>query len=138
MLTRLYWTQCTLARSESQPIDTFWLEATQKEAEALIFPYCSARTIAKSQAYGIRDREIALKFDCRARSYCFLIAQDLSTIEPFAVHYPYSPMWNARSPFKKIVESYFATLEDLKNFVPIIAPSKTVLSKKEDVVSLLV
>lgn len=138
MLIRLYWSQCTLKRLETEPIDTFWLEATKHEAENLVFPYCSGDLIAKSQAYGIRDREIALRFSNPSRPYCFLIAQDLTTIEPFAVHYPYSPMWQSHSPFKEIVERHITTLEELKSLIPSMHHPKTITNKKEKNLSLLV
>lgn len=118
MLVRLYWNQCTLTRPENQPIDAFWVEATENEAKNLVFPYCSADIVARSQMYGARDREIAAQFGSISRPCCFLIAHDLSTIKPLAVHYPYSPMWNAYSPFRKIAEHHIDSLEKLVNFIP--------------------
>lgn len=143
MLIRLYWNQCTLARLESEPIDTFWVEATQQEAESLIFPYCSPDIIAKSQAFGKSDRAIAARFGNPSHSYCFLVAQDLSTINSFPVYYPHSPMWEAYSPFKKIAEHHINTLEELKTFVPSIGLEslphfEMVKAQTENHVSLLV
>ena len=121
MLTQLYWNNCTLARSESQPIDSFWIEATKEEAETLIYPHCSAETIAQSRLYGEGDREIAAKISDATRSYCFLIARDSTTVKAFPVYYPYSPMWEAHSPFKKIAPQKLGNLSELKN----IATSET-------------
>ena len=121
MLTKLYWNNCTLARLESQPIDSFWIEATRKEAETLIYPYCSSETIVQSRLYGESDGEIAAKIGDALRSYCFLTARDLSTVKAFPVYYPYSPMWKAHSPFKKVAPQKLSDLFELKN----IATSET-------------
>lgn len=124
MRTRLYWSKCTLKRSESEPVDTFWVEANNSEAKQLIFPYCSARQIESSLAYALRDHELSLLFSDPALAYCFLVAQDLSSIEPFAVYYPFSPMWDARSPFQSIEENQLSSLEDLKAITPIVINTK--------------
>ncbi len=125
MRTRLYWSKCTLKRSESEPVDTFWVEANNSEAKELIFPYCSARQIESSLSYALRDHELSCLFSDPALAYCFLVAQDLSSIEPFAVYYPFSPMWDARSPFQSIEENQLSSLEDLKTITPIAIKTKS-------------
>jgi len=135
MRTRLYWSKCTLKRSESEPVDTFWVEATNFEAKQLIFPHCSARQIESSLAYALRDHELSYLFSNPALAYCFLVAQDLSSIEPFAVYYPFSPMWDAYSPFRSIEENQLASLEDLKTIIPIVINTKTQPTKSTLLVS---
>ena len=135
MRTRLYWSKCTLKRSESEPVDTFWVEANNFEAKKLIFPYCSARQIESSLAYALRDHELSSLFSDPALAYCFLVAQDLSSIEPFAVYYPFSPMWDASSPFQSIEEHQLSSLEDLKTIIPIMINTKTEPTKSTLIVS---
>ena len=135
MRTRLYWSKCTLKRLESEPIDTFWVEANNIEAKQLIFPYCSARQVECSLNYALRDHELSSMFSDPVLAYCFLVAQDLSSIEPFAVYYPFSPMWDAHSPFQSIEENQLTSLEDLKTIIPVVIDAKIELPKSNVLVN---
>jgi hypothetical protein len=46
--------------------------------------------------------------------FCFLVARDLSSIDPFEVHYPIHPMWNAYSPFESMRPKKIERLEGLE------------------------
>lgn len=120
MLVRLYWLQCKYRnfQSGSTPVNSFWVEATYEEAEKAIFPLLTPEAIEKSKAHARRGQEIAAQISSPPKPYCFLVAKDLSSIDPFHVHYPFSSMWGAYSPFEKFSECYIETLEELKNLVP--------------------
>ena len=116
MLIQLCWENCTLARLEDEPIDSFWLEATKEEAESFIYPYCTSETVAQSKIFG--ESNVPFLNEARAtdpnRRYCFLVAKDLTTIKAFPVYYPHSPMWQIHSPFKSIPPRCVISLEELK------------------------
>jgi hypothetical protein len=112
MLVRCYYPQCNFRNTT--PIDSFWVEATYEEAEKAIFPFLTPEEIKKSKTYAEMGQKIAAKISSPPKPYCFLVAKDLSIINPFEVHYPFSNMWNAYSPFKSLSECYIDTLEELK------------------------
>lgn len=139
MLTQLYWANCTLARSEAEPIDSFWLEATKEEAHNLVYPYCSAETIIQSKTFGesqlpflsargaVKLNEEVTTIINPLLKYCFLVAQDLSTIKAFPVYYPYSPMWQIHSPFQGITTQKISDLQKLKEIKAIALSTKAQL-----------
>lgn len=49
-----------------------------------------------------------------ARPFCFLVARDLSLIEPHPVHYPFHQLWNAYSHFREMPERSIDELTELK------------------------
>ncbi len=117
MIIRVYWPQRD-CHNQTEPIDSFWVEATYKEAKKAIFPFLAPEVIERSKSYAIKGESIASQIGNTPRSYCFLVAQDLSTIEPFDVHYPFHQMWNGYSPFKELEEFHINTLEELTTVVP--------------------
>ena len=58
---------------------------------------------------------MAESLGCPARAFCFLIARDLSTIDPFPVHYPVHQLWNAYSPFELMPARVVTRLEELRS-----------------------
>jgi len=123
MIIRVYWPQRG-DRNETEPIDAFWVEATYEEAEKAIFPFLTPEVIERSKTYAKEGESIASQIGNPLRPYCFLVAQDLSTIEPCNVHYPFHHIWNGYSPFKELPECHINTLEELKTFVPLNEPIK--------------
>jgi len=123
MIIRVYWPQRG-DRNETEPIDAFWVEATYEEAEKAIFPFLAPEAIERSKTHAKEGESIASQIGNSLRPYCFLVAQDLSTIEPCNVHYPFHHMWNGYSPFKELPECHINTLEELKTFVPLNEPIK--------------
>jgi len=117
MIIRVYWPQCG-----AEPIDSFWVEATYEEAEKAIFPFLTPKAIEHSKTHAKDGESIALQIGNPPRPYCFLVAQDLSTIDPFHVYYPFHHMWNGYSPFKDIAKYHINALEELKTFVPLSEP----------------
>ncbi|MBD1925983.1 hypothetical protein H6F74_06750 [Trichocoleus sp. FACHB-90] len=115
MLVRLYWPQRN-SQSGATPVNSFWVEATYEEAEKAIFPFLTPDAIKKSETYAKRGQKIAAQIGSPPKPYCFLVAKDLSSIYPFHVHYPFSPMWNAYSPFEQFSESHIETLEQLRTY----------------------
>jgi hypothetical protein len=103
-------------------MDAFWVEATAEEAEANVFPRLQPQQVAESQRVAEQHIDLAEHFASREaargvpappRPFCFLVARDLSTIDPFHIHYPVHQLWNAYSPFRKMPEREIAGLEDL-------------------------
>jgi hypothetical protein len=115
MLVRLVWRDCGYRgkRWGAEPIDAFWVEATAEEAEAEVFPLLRPEQVAESRKRSEEGRSIADRIGSPARPFCFLVARDLSTIAPFHVHYPFSPMWNAYSPFRPMPECWISRLEEV-------------------------
>ena len=118
MLIQWYWPKCEYRnrRWGPEPIDSYWLEATKEEAEKHVFPLIDRAKI--QLAHQMADRSTG---HCHAtikqfdRPYCFLVAVDLSSIEPFEANYPVANLWNGYSPFRKIAEKHISELEVIKS-----------------------
>jgi hypothetical protein len=84
MIIRVYWTQCNYHKLQSgnESMDSFWVEATYEEATTGIFPFLKTEAIAKSTTYAQDGEILASQIGNQSRPYCFLVAQDLSMIEP--------------------------------------------------------
>lgn len=117
MLIRRFWRNCDYRGKSwgAAPIDAFWVEATQEEAEVEVFPRLQSQTINESKELAERYKRIAEEVRNPPRSFCFLVARDLSTIDPFHVHYPFHQLWNAYSPFESMSEIVIANLDELRN-----------------------
>ena len=116
MIIRYIWRKCD-AFGGKQPddlVDAFWVEATQDEAETVVFPKLLPTEIAESRKLAVRYHKLAQEKDLLARSFCFLVAWDLRSIRPLPMDYPTATMWNTYSPFEKMPEAYVRTLEEIK------------------------
>jgi hypothetical protein len=116
MFVRLFWRDCDARgdRAKAQPVDAFRVEATSEEAEAAVFPLLKAGEVARSRTLAEGCRRSAESLGCPPRAFCFLIARDLSTIDPFPVNYPFHPLWNAYSPFESMPARVVVHLEELR------------------------
>lgn len=112
MIFQVYWPQRD--RNGAKPIDSFWVEATYEEAEKAIYPFLTPEEIERSKTHAKEGESIASQIGNPPCPYCFLVAKNLSTIDPFHVDYPYHQMWNAYSPFKEIAKHHINALEELK------------------------
>lgn len=99
------------------PIDAFWVEATREKAVNKVFPKLQPAEIEESQKYAEQFIHIAEELGKPARPYCFLVARDLSTIDPFHVHYPFHQLWNAYSPFEVMATVDIQSLEEVRALV---------------------
>ena len=97
--------------------DAFWIEATQEEAETGVFPRLQPDAIAKSKELAERFKQLAEQMGNPSRPFCFLVVRDLSSIDPFHVHYPFHQLWNGYSPFERMPEKVIANLEELRSLV---------------------
>ena len=106
MLFRWYWPRCTYRerRWNAEPIDCFWLEATREEAERQLFQLLGQNKVALSNEMAAKGCGITQPTYGIARPYCFLLAKDLSSIDPFQANYPYANLWNGYSPFREMAE----------------------------------
>lgn len=118
MRIRYYWRDCNYLNGKwgATPLDAFWVEATQAEAETTIFPLINAKTQEASLSFA--RYQAMMRPETRALQFCFLIARDLSSIDPMDHHYPYSNLWNGDSPFEAIDEINIETLEELRAVHP--------------------
>lgn len=116
MLVRLFWRDCVYRDREwgATPVDCFWVEATKREAEWVIFPRLSssARDLSKSLAQ--RHSHMAAMMGSPDHPYCYLVARDLSSIDSFQPHYPIANLWNGYSPFRSMPLMEITTLEELQ------------------------
>lgn len=115
MRIRWYWQNCD--KWSREPVMALWVEATQEEAEIYIFPSLESSKVIDSKNLAEQFKELAAHMGNPARPFCFLVAQDLSSIEPFPVHYPIHQLWNAYSPFDEIPEITITSLDELRNLV---------------------
>ncbi len=120
MLVRRFWRDCGYRGKEwgAERVDAFWVEATSEEAEASVFPRLRAEQIAESRKLAAQGRRIAEKLGTPARPFCFLVARDLSAIDPLRVHYPFHQLWNAYSPFESMRRRQISNLEELRKLKP--------------------
>jgi hypothetical protein len=116
MIICYFWRDCYYRGKEwvAKPADAFWVEATQEEAETSVFPRLQPAAIIESRELVERDRDLATEMGDHARPFCFLVSRDLSSIDPFHVHYPVHPMWNAYSPFELMPGKEITCLEELQ------------------------
>lgn len=119
MIVRWFWRDCNFRGKEwgASPIDAFWVEATEKEAVNEVFPKLQPATIEESQKFAEQFIQLAEELGKPARPYCFLVGRDLSTIDPFHVHYPFHQLWNAYSPFEEMVTVNIRSLEEVRTLV---------------------
>jgi hypothetical protein len=96
-------------------MDAFWVEATLEEAEIVIFPRLQPEAVAESKSTAERQAELAKSLGCDP--YCFLVARDLSSIDPYQVHYPFHQLWNGYSPFEEMSRKTICRMEELADIV---------------------
>jgi len=114
MIVRYYWPDYEPRESaQRDPVDAFWVEATLEEAAAAVFPYLSGEQKESSEREVKDFGHIAKEVGDPPRPYCFLVAKDLRSIEPYPVHYPFHHGWNAYSPFRYIGDYVISKLEQL-------------------------
>lgn len=100
MIVKLIWP----AQEHDRPVDAFWVECTSKEVTEVLLPRLSADQ--RSELASLQQRKQAGEVNTH-----FLIARDLSTIQPMPAIYPYASLWNAYNPFRTIPDLFVATLE---------------------------
>jgi hypothetical protein len=98
-------------RGSSHHIDAFWIEATEEEARTTVFPFLNSGQITESNQLAEQWYGIAVKMGDPVCPFCFLIARDLTSVEPFHPHYPIHNLWNGYSPFESMPEISIATLD---------------------------
>ena len=95
-------------------MDAFWVEATREEAVQWIIPRLTVEQRAESEEWASECPCLAQQISQPPRPYCYLVARDLSSIDPFVVHYPFHQSWNAYSPFRSISVRTIASLDELE------------------------
>lgn len=89
-------------------------DASRQEAELIVFPAITPEMQEKSVQLAQRFAGVAKDMGNPQYPYCFLVDRDLSTIEPFAPHYPIHQLWNAYSPFETMPLREISRLDELK------------------------
>ena len=117
MIVRFFWPNCNYWKkiNDTAPVDAFWVESTEDEAISCVFPLLTLSQVEKSNHLAIRFRKVAKDMGNPNHQYCFLVACDLSSIEPFEPHYPIHQLWNGYSPFRSIPEHRFDDIASIKN-----------------------
>jgi hypothetical protein len=115
MIVRCFWPSCDFRHKQwnASPIDAFWVEATHEEAIQSVFPLLSSELQSESEQLAARCENLEETDSQTPRLFCFLVARDLSSIDPFEVHYPFHHLWNAYSPFRSIPERTITSLQEL-------------------------
>jgi hypothetical protein len=115
MVARFFWPRRNLRSEigESASIDSFWVEATEEEACQLVYPM-AAREVQSETVWMAAQCERLAKTTAEPHCpFCFLVARNLSRIDPFPVHYPFHPLRNGYSPFRSIPQQSISCLEQL-------------------------
>jgi hypothetical protein len=115
MIVRFLWPSCDYRQKNrgAIPIDAFWVEATHEEAIQSVFPILSYEAQSESEQLAAQCEHLAETDSQPARPYCFLVARDLSSIDPYEAHYPFHHMWNAYSPFRSFPKRTIRSLVEL-------------------------
>lgn len=116
MKVRCFWPNCTYRNGDwgAAPVDCFWVEATPEEAAGAVFPLMPAERAAASRELAERYGQAAALMGNPAAVHCFLVARDLSSIDPHQPHYPIANLWNAYSPFRAMPEVEVSDLSELR------------------------
>jgi hypothetical protein len=119
MLVRWFWRDCDFQDDQwgAEPKDSFWVEATLDEAEAVIFPRLKAEAVQKSLWLGEHYGEFAKQVSQPPRPFCFLVTRDLRAITPENVGYPFHHMWGAYSPFRTMPPVEISRLEEVADLI---------------------
>jgi hypothetical protein len=115
MIVRSVWPSCDYRQKnwEATSMDCFWVEATHEEAIESVFPLLSRELELESEELAFECEDLAKTISQPPRSFCFLVARDLSSIDPFEVHYPFHQLWNAHSPFRSLADRTITSLHEL-------------------------
>lgn len=125
MIVRCFWRNCSFwskSQKNAPHLDAFWVEATKDEADTSIFPLLKPLQVERSELLALKFKTVAADMGNPDHPSCFLVARDLSYIEPLEPHYPIHQLWNAYSPFESMQETILDNLEILQN---IHIPQKT-------------
>lgn len=116
MEIQLYWPRCSSFKQK--PIDAYWIEASETEMMNIVYPILTQTEKAKFDS--MKDVYIAKTNSEVAKKdhYYFLISKDISNIITEAWYYPYSGMWNAYCPFKRVQAKLISNLDEIKSFKP--------------------
>jgi hypothetical protein len=120
VVVRLIWRECNYRCGEWNTlpkIDSFWVEAAEQEAHEKLFPLLTPGQVAESKELSKREPEAPATLKPPPLPYCFLVARDLSSIDPHESSYPYHHMWNAYTPFEEIRERHIDNLHELRELV---------------------
>lgn len=115
MIVRCFWPSCNYRQRKrgATRIDCFWVEATHREAMWAVFPMLSRELQLESERLSTKAAWLAATISQPPRPFCFLVARDLCSIDPFEVHYPFHNLWNGYSPFCSLPERTITSLGEL-------------------------
>jgi hypothetical protein len=116
MIVRCFWRNCSFQKKLQNAglVDAFWVESTKKEADSCIFPLLQPSQVEKSKRLALEFKTVAADMGNPNHPFCFLVARDLSYIEPLEPHYPIHQLWNAYSPFESMQKTTIDNLESLR------------------------
>lgn len=122
MITRYIWKNCNFRHFEwdrHPNVDAFWIEADVQEAEEHIFPLISEALKKQSHRLVQQYADSFKRYTNSSRPYGFLVARDLTSIDPFNPFYPVHHMWNAYSPFRAFAKIEIISLKELAELRPL-------------------
>lgn len=117
MRVRYIWRKCTYRGKswDASPVDAFWVETTEQEARRSVFSALTPHQVEESRQLARQLGNVAAAMGKPVRSFCYLVARDLSSVDPFPSHYPEHQLWNGYSPFEPMPETAVADLTDLRS-----------------------
>lgn len=115
VMVRAYWPSChhEWKAENATPVDAFWVEATHEGATESVFPMLSVDLQLESERLGAEGQRTAGEISQVPRPFFFLVARDLSVIDPHAARFPSHKLWNGYSPFRSIAERTITSVDEL-------------------------
>jgi hypothetical protein len=88
MIVRCFWRNCSFQKKLQNAglVEAFWVESTKKEADSCIFPLLQPSQVEKSKRLALEFKTVAADMGNPNHPFCFLVARDLSYIEPLEPH----------------------------------------------------
>jgi|GEM_PF-679254 len=110
------------------PQDIFWVECRYDEAVKVVMPWVKSKQTEKAEKIAAEiERNYRLLSEKPGGKHTnnlwkkgcvyFLISRRLDLIKPMAHYFPYSGMWNAYNPFRKIFPQMIYGLEEVPGIV---------------------
>ena len=102
------WPDCKFRNREwvDEGVDSFWIRCSPEEVTEKVIPLLGEGARSRMEEIGQRNNP-------KHPKRFFLVAKDLSSIEPFQWSYPFANLWNAYSPFRKVDEVIIDNLDEL-------------------------
>ena len=105
------------AKSNTKPMDYFWVECTAEEAEEKIVPRLSEELILRYRDFANVPNTPPPEWSFMRGKRFFLVSRDGRDIEPLAWYFPFAGQWGAYCPFRCMRKRKVHDVSDLRDVV---------------------